>query len=77
MYCPACGAENHEASNHCTSCGKPLPQASAATAPPYLRQAPPSTYLVRAILVTVFCCLPFGIVAIVYAAQVNPNPPKG
>jgi predicted Zn finger-like uncharacterized protein len=28
-------------------------------------------YLVHAILVTLFCCLPFGIVAIVYAAQVN------
>jgi len=28
-------------------------------------------YLVQAILCTVFCCLPFGIVAIVYAAQVN------
>jgi hypothetical protein len=28
-------------------------------------------YLVQAILVTLCCCLPFGIVAIVYAAQVN------
>jgi hypothetical protein len=28
-------------------------------------------YLVPAILVTIFCCLPAGIVAIVYAAQVN------
>ena len=28
-------------------------------------------YLVQAILVTLFCCLPFGIVAIVFAAQVN------
>jgi hypothetical protein len=28
-------------------------------------------YLVQAILITIFCCLPFGIVAIVYAAQVN------
>lgn len=28
-------------------------------------------YLVHAILVTLFCCIPFGIVAIVYAAQVN------
>ncbi len=28
-------------------------------------------YLVQAILVTLFCCVPFGIVAIVYAAQVN------
>ena len=36
--------------------------------------APPAhipNYLVQAILVTVFCCLPFGIVSIVYAAQVN------
>jgi hypothetical protein len=29
------------------------------------------SYLVQAILVTLFCCLPFGIVSIVYAAQVN------
>ncbi len=28
-------------------------------------------YLPQAILCTIFCCLPFGIVAIVYAAQVN------
>ena len=35
--------------------------------------APPHVpnYLVQAILVTIFCCLPFGIVSIVYAAQVN------
>lgn len=39
---------------------------------------PPSTapvnipnYLVFAILTTVFCCLPAGVVSIVYAAQVN------
>ena len=29
------------------------------------------TYLAQAILATLFCCLPAGIVAIVYAAQVN------
>jgi hypothetical protein len=28
-------------------------------------------YLVPAILTTIFCCMPFGIVSIVYAAQVN------
>ncbi|OHB72769.1 MAG: hypothetical protein A2V70_13915 [Planctomycetes bacterium RBG_13_63_9] len=28
-------------------------------------------YLVEAILVTLFCCLPFGVVAIAFAAQVN------
>jgi Interferon-induced transmembrane protein len=29
------------------------------------------SYLVQAILVTLCCCLPFGIVAIVHAAKVN------
>ena len=28
-------------------------------------------YLIQAILVTLFCCVPFGIISIVYAAQVN------
>ena len=34
-------------------------------------QVPPPNYLVWAILTTILCCLPFGIVSIVYAAQVN------
>jgi hypothetical protein len=33
--------------------------------------ARPQNYLVPAILATLFCCLPGGIVSIVYAAQVN------
>lgn len=33
--------------------------------------AAPSNYLVPAILVTLFCCLPGGVVAIIYATQVN------
>lgn len=35
------------------------------------RGAPPKNYLVESILVTLFCCLPFGIAAIVNAAAVN------
>lgn len=31
----------------------------------------PNNYLVWSILVTLFCCLPFGIVAIVKSSQVN------
>jgi hypothetical protein len=31
----------------------------------------PKNWLVEAILVTIFCCLPFGIAGIVFAAQVN------
>ena len=34
-------------------------------------QVPPPNNLVWAILTTLFCCLPFGVVSIVYAAQVN------
>lgn len=33
--------------------------------------APPPNHLVWAILTTIFCCLPLGIVSIVFAAQVN------
>jgi hypothetical protein len=52
------------------------PPMSSAT-PPYAGQrmstpivAPP-TYLVQSILVTLLCCLPFDIPAIIFAAQVN------
>jgi archaellum biogenesis protein FlaJ (TadC family) len=32
---------------------------------------PPKNWLVESILVTIFCCLPFGIVGIINAANVN------
>ena len=32
---------------------------------------PPDNYLVWAILTTIFCCLPLGIVSIVFSTQVN------
>lgn len=34
-------------------------------------QPRPQNYLVAAILSTIFCCLPTGIVSIIYAAKVN------
>ena len=34
-------------------------------------QKPPENYLVWAILTTIFCCLPLGVVSIVFASQVN------
>ncbi|WP_336924053.1 CD225/dispanin family protein [Aquipuribacter sp. SD81] len=45
------------------------PYEPAPAGPP--ASQPPSSNLVWAILVTIFCCLPFGIVSIVFAAQVN------
>lgn len=32
---------------------------------------PPNNYLAWAILATLFCCVPFGVVSIVFAAQVD------
>jgi len=32
---------------------------------------PPKNWLVESILVTLFCCLPFGIAGIIFATQVN------
>jgi len=49
----------------------PPPQYGAPPPPGQPMGSPPPNNLVWAILVTLFCCLPFGIVSIVYAAQVN------
>lgn len=35
------------------------------------QQVRPKNYLVESILVTIFCCLPLGIVGIIFASQVN------
>jgi hypothetical protein len=53
---------------------QPPPPPQPGTQPSYApqsSQAEVPNYLVQAILTTVFCCLPLGIVSIVYAAQVN------
>ena len=49
----------------------PPPPPAAAPPPAQPGGMPPQNYLVWAILTTIFCCLPFGIVSIVFAAQVN------
>ena len=36
-----------------------------------MNQVQPKNYLIESILVTIFCCQPFGIISIVYASQVN------
>jgi interferon-induced transmembrane protein/zinc ribbon protein len=62
---------------YCTNCGQPRPDDAVACAncgARVQRFAAPGTipnYLVQSILVTLCCCLPFGVVAVIYAAQVN------
>ena len=65
MYCRECGTLNHENAYTCVQCGGALQQVGMSGARP--QEVP--TYLAHAILVTLFCCLPFGIPAIVFAAQ--------
>lgn len=70
MFCVKCGTENDDNAYKCIKCGEVLQHVQQFTAGiPGERQVP--NYLVQAILVTLFCCLPFGIAAIVFAAQVN------
>lgn len=67
MKCPYCRAENPPESVKCKSCGEPLkPKKLKTGESEYV-----PNYLAPAILVMIFCCLPFGIVALAYAAQVN------
>lgn len=46
----------------------PVTEETSETPPP---PPMPKTWLVESILVTLFCCLPFGIAGIIYAAQVE------
>ncbi len=66
MYCPTCGGTNEDSASFCRACGGSLGSGVAHDPSPNV-----PNNLVWAILVTIFCCLPFGIVSIVYAAQVN------
>lgn len=76
MFCPQCGASNADNAAVCVQCGRALQAAvpAASIQTPGIVMPPATTiqnYLVFAILTTVLCCLPAGIPAIVYAAQVN------
>lgn len=78
-YCQQCGSEISNEQKFCANCGAKIngdsnyPQEtsrSQITSPPF--KAPYiENHLAKAILVTLFCCLPLGIVSIVNAASVN------
>ena len=63
MYCTECGQAHPEGERVCARCGAGL--LGPATANEEI-----ASNLVPAILVTLCCCVPFGIPAIVYAAGV-------
>ena len=70
MYCTKCGTPNEDMAIACVQCGTPLPKPGQMTSIP----APTpkiSSYLILGIFVNLCCCVPFGIVAVYYAAQVD------
>jgi uncharacterized membrane protein YvbJ len=73
MYCRKCGTQNDDNAFRCVSCGQIIQeiQQEQQVQPTGANLPSVPNYLVHAILATIFCCLPFGIVSIVYAAQVN------
>jgi hypothetical protein len=76
MFCPQCGTANPDNVAQCSQCGTSMqpvsPPPPGAYAQPPMQQGPAiENYLIPSILVTVLCCLPFGIPAIIYASQVQ------
>lgn len=75
MFCTQCGASNADSATVCVQCGRTFSGPPQVVAQPAAVAQTPAiyvpNYLVFAIVVTVLCCLPAGIPAIVYAAQVN------
>lgn len=76
--CTKCGEQIEDQFAACWNCGTTIDGSPVFTRPKSEEdsKAPPgpanhfvSTYLTEAILVTLFCCVPFGIAAIVYAAM--------
>jgi hypothetical protein len=63
MYCTACGTGRPEGVSVCPNCGT---AALVVGGQPKIQN-----YLVPAIVITLCCCVPAGVVAIIYAAQVN------
>lgn len=70
-FCPQCGESNKKESPFCRNCGASLQRVQQTGRRTYPVSEKVDNHMVKAILTTIFCCLPFGIVAIVYAAQVD------
>ena len=67
VFCRRCGTPSDGFHDLCMECGEVLEEIVETK---WAGERPPA-YLAYAILTTIFCCVPFGIVALVYAAQVN------
>ena len=66
MFCAHCGKELPDGAAFCPGCGRST--AVGATVP---AAEPIQSYLALGIISALLCCLPLGVVSIVYAAQVS------
>lgn len=71
INCPECNMQISDSASSCPHCGAPLKPAQQVVSNPQADQVCPETHLTKAILVTIFCCWPLGIPAIVNAASVS------
>lgn len=77
MNCAQCRGPIEAGTAFCPRCGlaQNLVRPPTANAPPtqptFIARPEIPTYLASAIVVTVLCCAPFGIVAIVHASRVS------
>ena len=80
MFCFKCGTENNDNFIFCYHCGEKL-QPPIVDSKIQLNSSEANiivpNYLLLAILSTVFCCMPLGIVAIVFACKVDSRLEKG
>ena len=67
MTCGKCGAAIADDVNVCPQCGTSVARPTVVEG----KAAAIPNHLVGAIISTLCCCLPFGIPAIIFAAQVN------
>lgn len=85
MYCPNCGAPNTDEMKRCGACGTHLDVQDAIALHPEglgaqvtsIAVPPVSSHLLFAMMTTLFCCLPLGMVSLVYASQVQPRVARG
>lgn len=67
MHCQKCGAQNDANAFKCTQCAEALPREGVPAAS---TEVIPN-HLAQSIMVTLCCCMPLGIAAIVFSSQVN------
>ena len=73
MFCVECGAEISDNAVVCPQCGVPVAgKGFDANGKPLVHN-----HMVAAVLTTIFCCVIGGVIAMLYAAQVNTKLAQG